>query len=147
MVRLSSLLIMMMVLMAATILLGADAAFVRAPGATLKVCSFYFGTLQDLGYTFSFHKGRLAAQETLVAMYPDITIHNIYENEVFVSGMNRTQNIIDYVAHGCHVIISNSNDNFADNDGNDISFWAAQTYRNVSFIIGGDSNKPLTWSE
>eukprot|EP00760_Papus_ankaliazontas_P026253 PhM_4_TR3018/c4_g3_i25/m.89632 len=123
------------------------AQFVRTPGATLRTCFLYFGTLTDLGYTYSFHSGRLAAQKELIAMYPDINIESVYENNVFFSNMNRTQNFLDYVQSGCHVIIANANEVLLDNDMNDFALWAARTYRNVSFVIGGDSNKPLTWPE
>eukprot|EP00760_Papus_ankaliazontas_P026245 PhM_4_TR3018/c4_g3_i20/m.89647 len=128
--------------------LQAHARFVRTPGAKLRVCSFYSGTIQDLGFVFAFHLGRLAIQEKLVAMYPDIEIESVYEATLFTDkSRNRTQNIIDYVRSGCHVIMSHANECFLDYNYTDISYWAAQTYRNVSFIIGGDSNKPLTWSE
>eukprot|EP00760_Papus_ankaliazontas_P026272 PhM_4_TR3018/c4_g4_i2/m.89650 len=142
--------LIVVVLSVALVIIGhhpTNAQFVRTPGATLKLCSFYFGTLQDLGYTYSFHSGRLAAQVELVKRYPDIYIESIYQNEVFTSGMNRTQNVINYVQAGCHMIISNSNDNFVDEDFNDISVWAARTYRNVSFVIGSDSNLAMTWPE
>eukprot|EP00760_Papus_ankaliazontas_P026045 PhM_4_TR3001/c0_g1_i2/m.37736/K02058/ABC.SS.S; simple sugar transport system substrate-binding protein len=122
--------------------------FVYAPGATLKLCYLYFATPTDLGYTYSFHSGRLEAQERLIAMYPDIRIESIYEDNVFDSP-NRTRTLLEYVQYGCHVVMTNSMDCLTSNDenGTDFAPWAARTFRNVSFVVGGDSNNPLTWNE
>jgi class 3 adenylate cyclase/basic membrane lipoprotein Med (substrate-binding protein (PBP1-ABC) superfamily) len=99
----------------------------------LRLCYFYFGTIDDLGWTFTYNAGRVATHEKLVKLYPDLEIESVYEPNVFFGIENKTQLLLDYIATGCNVILTN-NELLLGFDQPATDDWAARTYPNVTFV-------------
>jgi class 3 adenylate cyclase/basic membrane lipoprotein Med (substrate-binding protein (PBP1-ABC) superfamily) len=103
----------------------------------LRLCYFYFGTIDDLGWTFTYNAGRVATHEKLVRLYPDLEIESVYEPNVFFGIENKTQLLLDYIATGCNVILTNNEFLLGFNQPA-TDDWAARTYTNVTFILLND---------
>jgi basic membrane lipoprotein Med (substrate-binding protein (PBP1-ABC) superfamily)/class 3 adenylate cyclase len=100
--------------------------------ASMKLCYLYFGTIEDLGWTFSFNQGRLAAHTELAAMFPGTRFESIFRESVFFSS-DRSLIVNDFIKEGCRVIFSN---NALLLDSQDDYFTAR--FPNVSFVLLND---------
>jgi class 3 adenylate cyclase/basic membrane lipoprotein Med (substrate-binding protein (PBP1-ABC) superfamily) len=112
-----------LVLFAASIPTADALAFTK-----LRLCYFYFGTIDDLGWTFTYNAGRVATHEALLAAYPTVEIESVFEADVNFTPRDRGTIVNQYISSGCHVLLTN-NDRLFDDD------WAARAYPNVSFVL------------
>lgn len=72
-----------------------------------KLCYSYFGSISDLGWTFSFNLGRLKTHEALVRAFPGYIFESVATQNAFFVG-NATKIVEDYALGGCNVILTNN---------------------------------------
>jgi class 3 adenylate cyclase/basic membrane lipoprotein Med (substrate-binding protein (PBP1-ABC) superfamily) len=101
--------------------------------SVVRLCYLYFGTIDDLGWTFSFNQGRLNAHSELSAMYPSLTFESLYEEAVGFVAVNRSRFAMNFIQKGCRVIFTNNEILL---DSQDDTF--AASYPNVSFVLLND---------
>lgn len=101
--------------------------------AHFKLCYLYFGSIGDLGWTFSFNLGRLNTHDRLTRAFPQHTFESIATQNVFFSG-NAYGIAEAYAQSGCSFILSNNEMLLGGQDD-----LLATTYPAVSFVLLNDA--------
>ena len=115
--------------------------FVMVPAASsdiFRICYYYFGSPQDLGWTFAFNDARVAAHGALSlvlekASNDTIRLESFYRQNVFFNVPNfEVQVAYDVKFTGCAIFVANNRLLFGD------EVTVARRFPNISFFVLND---------
>lgn len=115
------------------IIMSVFCATATPPRVTL--CYLYFGTISDLGWSFTYNQGRLKIHDILTAEFPNTTIESVSVQNVFA--VSNKRHLISGVIDGsrCNVVLTNNDQLLGGKSEND---YFASKYPSVFFVLLGE---------